>query len=97
MSEFENDFSPIWGPVLDGVFLDSDPVFGSPLNKMQQGEYLNYEVNILEISFICQVTGRGSILQKNRRYWALSALWAHKQIFRSRMKKRVGVRNDVIV
>ena len=64
MSEFENDFSPIWGPVLDGVFLDSDPVFGSPLNKMQQGEYLNYEVNILEISFICQVTGRGSILQK---------------------------------
>lgn len=44
MSDFQADFSPIWGPVLDGVLLDRDPVNGSPLNTMLEGEYLNYEV-----------------------------------------------------
>ena len=37
--QFASDFSPIWGPVLDGILLDSDP-----LQMMSMGEYMNYEV-----------------------------------------------------
>ena len=41
MSKFGSDFSPIWGPVLDGEMVSSDT---PPLEKMKTGEYLNYEV-----------------------------------------------------
>ena len=44
MKMFGNDFSPIWGPVLDGVVLSADPNSGSPLQRMQSGEYFDYEV-----------------------------------------------------
>lgn len=44
MKMFANDFSPIWGPVLDGKVLSSDTKTGSPLQRMQSGEYFDYEV-----------------------------------------------------
>ena len=40
MSQFETNFTPIWGPVVDGNFIVNDP-----MGKMGRGEYLDYEVS----------------------------------------------------
>lgn len=40
MSSFENDFAPVWGPVIDSRLVDLQP-----LKNMIRGEYLNYEVS----------------------------------------------------
>jgi len=48
MKMFANDISPIWGPVLDGKILSSDTNTGSPLQRMQSGEYFDYEVTLDE-------------------------------------------------
>ena len=51
MSKFGSDFSPIWGPVLDGEMVSADT---PPLEKMKTGEYLNYEVRTNQIPLIRQ-------------------------------------------
>ena len=40
MSQFETNFTPIWGPVVDGELIDTEP-----LAKMQTGEYLSNDVS----------------------------------------------------
>lgn len=66
MKMFGNDFSPIWGPVLDGVVLSSDPNSGSPLQRMQSGEYFDYEVLDLIITLMLYLTSSRFSLESTK-------------------------------
>ena len=66
MKMFGNDFSPIWGPVLDGVVLSSDPNSGSPLQRMQSGEYFDYEVLDLIITHMLYLTSSRFSLESTK-------------------------------
>ena len=67
MSSFENDFSPIWGPVIDSRLVDAQP-----MKNMMRGEYLNYEVR-------AKVSSHSLKLPILTQTWKLSFLKAEKQ------------------